>query len=311
VLVVGPERLFAERAVAAIVGSAGADRQAEVTRLDAASARRGDLRAATSPSLFAEPSVVVVEQFESMGDDMAADAVEYAASYDPQATVVFLHSGAVRGKKALEALRSAGAAEYLCPAVRKDSEVVEFVAAEFARAGASARAEAVRALVDAVGADVAELAAAVGQLAGDVSGEVTAEAVARYYGSRVTATGFSVADAAVAGRTGEALALVRHALETGTDPVPLVAALASKLRTLAKVGAARGRGLDPARDLGLAPWQVDRARRELRHWSAGSLAVAIDAVAAADAEVKGAGRDPRFAVERAVRVVAQQAGEGR
>ena len=100
------------------------------------------------------------------------------------------------------------------------------------------------------------------------------------------------------------MALLRHALATGTDPVPLVAALAAKLRTLAKVAAARGRGLDPARDLGLAPWQVDRARRELTSWTPEGLAAAISAVAQADAEVKGAGRDPVFAVERAVLRVA-------
>src|SRR5665648_814229 len=110
---------------------------------------------------------------------------------------------------------------------------------------------------------------------------------------------------------GEAVALLRHALATGSDPVPLVAALAIKLRTLAKVGAARGQGLDPVRDLGLASWQVDRARRELRAWTPESLAGAICAVAQADAEVKGASRDPVFAVERAVLRIAEAADPGR
>jgi DNA polymerase-3 subunit delta len=72
---------------------------------------------------------------------------------------------------------------------------------------------------------------------------------------------------------------------------------------LASVGAARGRGIDPV-SLGLAPWQVDRARRDLRHWEADSLARAIEAVALADSQVKGASRDPRYAVEKAIRTVA-------
>jgi DNA polymerase-3 subunit delta len=50
----------------------------------------------------------------------------------------------------------------------------------------------------------------------------------------------------------------------------------------------------------MAPWQLDRARKDLLHWSPEGLADAITAVAQADAEVKGAGRDPHFAVERAV-----------
>ncbi|MFV0287002.1 MAG: DNA polymerase III subunit delta, partial [Demequina sp.] len=113
--------------------------------------------------------------------------------------------------------------------------------------------------------------------------------------------------AAIAGDVATALTLVRHALATGNDPVPLNAALAAKLRILAKVGAARGRRLDPTRDLGISPWQADRARRELQRWTADSLAQAIEAVATADAEIKGASRAPQFALERAVRTVAQLA----
>src|SRR5690606_31391203 len=159
-----------------------------------------------------------------------------------------------------------------------------------------------------LGTDLRELAAACQQLASDTTGTISVDVVARYYGGRVEATGFRVADAAAVGKAGEAVALLRHALATGSDPVPLLAALAAKLRTLVKVGAARGQGLDPVRDLGLASWQVDRARRELAGWTPESLAAAIAAVAQADAEVKGAGRDPVFAVERAVLAVARAAG---
>jgi len=305
VLLVGPESILAERAVASIVAhvreSAGA---VAVTRLSAASYARGALRAATSPSLFAEPGVVVVDEGEAMNDEFLEDAVAYATSPDPDVVVVLAHAGVVRGKKALDAFRAAGATEYACPAVKKDSDALAFVEGEFVRAGRTARPQAVRALVDAVGVDAAELAASCHQLMSDVDGVVSADEVARYYGSRVNATGFAVADAAIAGKIGDALALVRHALDTGTDPVPLVAAVGAKLRVLAKVGASRGRGLDPVKDLGLAPWQVDRARRELRRWTADTIARAIAAVAEADAQVKGAGRDPRFAIERAVREVA-------
>ncbi len=253
--------------------------------------------------------MVVIDGAETMNDDLAKDALEYISAPDPEVVVVVQHSGAVRGKKVLEALRSANAAEYTCAAVKRDSEFVDFVASEFARAERKAVAAGLRALVDAVGGDLPELAAACLQLSSDVSGTIDEAAVAKYYGTRVNATGFAVADAAIVGKAAESLALVRHALNSGTDPVPLVAALASKLRTLAKVGASRGRGLDPARDLGLAPWQVDRARRDLRHWDADRIAKAIETVAEADAQIKGAGRHPRFAIERAVRQVAALAAD--
>ena len=117
-----------------------------------------------------------------------------------------------------------------------------------------------------------------------------------------------MADAALAGNAGQAVALLRHALATGVDPVPIVAALASKLRVLAKVAAVRGRGAAAVRELGLAPWQTDRAMADLRRWTPEGLASAISAVAQADAEVKGEGRDAQFAVERAVLRVAAAVG---
>jgi DNA polymerase-3 subunit delta len=305
VLVVGSEDLTASRSVEAIVSAVRASHgTVAVTVLSAAAYERGSVRAATSPSLFAEPGVVVIEEGESMTEDFLEDAVAYAQDPDPEVVVILRHAGAVRGKRVLEAWRTAGAEEVACPAMKRDTEFAQFVEGEFARAAREARPQAVRALVDAVGGDVSELAAAVHQLLSDVAGPITEVEVTRYYGSRVNATGFAVADAAIVGKVGEALALVRQALDTGTDPVPLVAALASKLRGLARVGAARGRGIDPAKDLGMAPWQVERVRRDLRHWNGETLGAAIEAVAAADAQVKGAGRDPRFAVERAVRTVA-------
>ena len=305
VLLSGPEELLRERALDRIVAAVrAASGTADLHRLDAAAYGPGALRAATSPSLFAEPAVVLVESAESMNDDFLADALEYVAHPDPDVVVVIAHAGAARGKRLLDAMRAGGVPAYSCAAVKRDAQLVDFASGEFRRAGRGASASAVRALVSAVGTDIAQIAAACAQLLSDVDSPIDEEIVAKYYGTRVNATGFAVADAAVTGAAGEALALVRHALETGTDPVPLVAALAAKLRTLAKVGAARGRGIDPARDLGLAPWQVDRARRDLRFWDADSLAEAIEAVAAADHEIKGASRAPEFALERAVRRVA-------
>ena len=61
----------------------------------------------------------------------------------------------------------------------------------------------------------------------------------RYYGGRVETSAFTVADTAIAGRYGEALIALRHALASGADPVPLVAAVASKLRTMARVAGNR------------------------------------------------------------------------
>ncbi len=308
VLVSGPEDVLGERAIELISHALrdGSGAAPALTRLDAAGYRSGDLLAATSPSLFAEAGLVVVDGAEAMTDAFLTDSLAYVAAPDPEVVVVIRHKGGVRGKRLLDALRS-GHPEYTCPAVTRDADLASFVTGEFQRGSRKVSATAVRALVDAVGADVAELAAASAQLMSDVDGAIDDEAIARYYGTRVNATGYAVADAAIAGDSTRAVSLARHAIETGTDPVPLIAALASKLRTLVKVGAARGRGGVDPRALGLAPWQVDRARKELVRWDANRLAAAIEAVAQADADVKGASRAPAFAFERVVRTVAELA----
>jgi len=135
----------------------------------------------------------------------------------------------------------------------------------------------------------------------DTEGVIDDKLVETYHGGKVEATGFRVADATMAGQTGEALRLLRHAIATGVDPVPIVAVLAAQLRQLVKVGSAgRGSSQQLAKELGMAPWQVDKARRLVGHWDAEGLGRSVQAVAAADFEVKGGGRDPVYAVERAI-----------
>ena len=206
----------------------------------------------------------------------------------------------------------AGARVVDAPAIKTDRDKADFAAHEFRRARRKATGEAVHALVEAVGKDVRELAAACQQLIDDTTGVIDEQVVLTYHGGKVEATGFRVADAAMAGDTGEALRLLRHAIAVGVDPVPIVAVLAQQVRQLIKVGAAgRGRSADVARDLGMAPWQVDKARRALGGWTADALAACVHAVAAADFEVKGGGRDPVYAVERCVLTITGQHARNR
>ncbi len=317
-LVTGPEELLAERAVAAVVRSTR-EVDADVQLVDVTPDRyeRGDLAVHTSPSLFGESKVVVLRALEDADDDLVTDAKALVGAGEPGVTLVLRHRGGSRGKGLLDAAKAAGAVVHTCAQVKSDIEKSEFVTREFRAAGRKVTPEAVRALVEAVGQDLRELASACGQLMADtvaVGGRaadaptVDDTVVERYYGGRVEATGFKVADAAIGGQTDQALAMLRHALASGVDPVPIVAVLAMNLRSLAKVSATgSARAADIARELSMAPWQVDRARKQLRGWSGHGLGEAIEAVAAADLAVKGGlpirGRragDPVYAVEKAV-----------
>ncbi|MDR6861707.1 DNA polymerase III subunit delta [Phycicoccus sp. 3266] len=307
VLIAGPEGVLAERALASTLEELKATApDLEVVRLAAATYEAGSIGIHASPSLFGGEKCLVVEDLDEAPDELQEDLLAFLAAPEPDVTLVVTHKSGQRGKKVLDTLKKSKARVLDAPAIKTDRDKSEFATHEFRRAGRKVTPDAVRALIEAVGKDVRELAAACSQLVADTTGVVDEELVARYHGGKVEATGFRVADAAVAGQTGEALRLLRHAIATGVDPVPIVAVLAQQLRQLVKVGAAgRGRSADVARELGMAPWQVDKARRGLSGWGPEGLAEAIQAVAQADFEVKGGGRDPVYAVERAILTISE------
>ena len=314
VLVSGPEEVCAERAISSVRDYLRAeDASLEVSDIRADDYAAGTLLAVTSPSLFGEPRLVRVTGVEKCSDAFLTEALSYLEHPQDGATVILRHTGAtVRGKKLLDAIRAGtgGGVEIPCAAIKRDSDKFDFAAGEFRAAHKRIAPTALRTLVSAFSDDVTELAAACQQLISDVAGDITDQIVERYYGGRVETSAFTVADTAIAGRYGDALISLRHALASGADPVPLVAAIASKLRTMARVAGNRESNVALAARLGLKDWQVDRARRDLTGWNETSLGMAIQAAARADAEVKGGSRDSVFALERLITVIATRAPFG-
>ncbi|MDH2442459.1 DNA polymerase III subunit delta [Amnibacterium sp. CER49] len=312
VLVSGPEDLLAERATRRLREVlAAADPSLEVSDLDASNAAPGDLSTLASPSLFGEPRLIRVTAVERLTDGFLAEAMRYLEAPADDTTLVLRHSGGTRGKRLLDAVRGGlgGGVEVACAELKRDADRSAFAAAEFRAARKRISPGALRVLVSAFQADLAELASACQQLIRDTAGDVTEATVETYYAGRVETNAFAVADAALAGRRGDALVLLRHAIATGADPVPIVAAIASKVRTMARIADAHGSSARVASEYGLAPWQVDRARRDLEGWQSDGVGRAILLVAETDERVKSGARDPEYAVERLVAFLAGR-GEG-
>jgi len=306
VFISGPEEYLAGRAIRSIREQLkNLDSSLEIHELDAAEYSAGTLLNLTSPSLFAEPRLVIIRGLEKCSDDLITDGIDYLTNPTEDTTLILRHNGSsVRGKKFVEAIRETEVAtEIACAEIKKDADRQAFVVAEFAHAQRKIAPGAVRALLDAFADDTAELAAACSQLLMDSADSITEEIVDRYYGGRVETNAFKVADAALAGRSGEAMALLRHALATGADPVPLVAAISMKIRQMAKIYGNRSAS---AQSLGMAPWQLDRARKDLAGWSDDGLAAAIQAMADADAAAKGAERDPIYSLEKLVNLISKK-----
>ena len=305
-LLLGSEAALADRALAKLLAQMR-EESAELTLLSAPDVVTGDIADALAPSLFSERRALVLRDLQDLPDDCKPEITRYLAEPDPMISVIFIHKGGVKGKALLDQIKKAHAQIIACDALKKESEKQDFVRHLFLDLGRKATPGAVNALIGAVGTDLRELTAACSQIASDTVGLIDEAMVDKYHQGRIEMTGFDVADAALDGDVSRALLTLRNALDSGTDPVMVTSAIASALRGLAKVsGTNRGsKSFELASVLGMAPWQIDKARRQLSSWSQAGIARAVGAIALADAQVKGAAVDPIYALERAVTDIAR------
>ena len=305
-LLLGGEGALADRAMAKLTAQLR-EEKAEVTTLTAGDVIPGDIADALAPSLFSERRALVLKDLQDLDDECKDEITRYLGAIDPTTTVIFIHKGGVKGKALLDAIKKAKPEIIACDALKKEAEKEQFVKELFLDAGRKATPGAVKALVGALGSDLRELQQAVSQVSLDApKGVIDEEIIDTFHKGRVETTGFDVADATLDGDLPTALVSLRSALETGTDPVMVTSAIASSLRNLAKVsGTNRGaKSFELAGELGMAPWQIDKARRQLAGWTPRGIASAVEAVAKADADVKGASSDPIFALEKALATIA-------
>ena len=301
-LILGDEPLLVDRAVSkAVLTARAADPEVERRDAVAADLSPAEFDDLVAPSLFAEPRVVVVRQAHESAKELAAALIDYVGNPVEGVTLVVQHLGAARNKALADGLRRAGATVTTCMKITRPAERVEFVRHEIRRGGGATTPEAVAALIDAVGYDLRELAAAAGQLVADTGGLVDESAVRRYHRGRAEITGFTVADLAVSGDVPAALEALRWAHGVGVAHVLVADALADGIRTVAKVAGARpGNGYALSGELGMPPWKIDKARTTARHWGEAGLARAMEVVADLNGAVKGLAADADYALEKAV-----------
>jgi len=305
-LIQGGESILADRAIASLLAKKP---QATVTQLECSEIEVGAITDALAPSLFGEDRILVLREIQELAQDLQDEVSEFCNNPDPTVELVLWHKGGVKGKALLDKIKKLKPEMIAVDAIKKDGEKAQFVHDEFARAGRKVTVDAVQALVDSLGSDLRELSGAASQLASDVASGKTigVEDVEKFQQGRVETTGFDVADATLDGKTDLALITLRQALVTGVDPVLITSALASSIRTLAKVsGSNKGvKSFELASSLGLPPWQIDKARRQLQGWTPATLSYAVVTLAEADAQIKGAAADPGYALERAILEIAR------
>jgi DNA polymerase-3 subunit delta len=309
VLIQGSEVLLADRVITNIISS---NSTAHVLNLDAQEIELGVITDALAPSLFGDKRIVVIKEIQELVAACSEEILEYLHNQDDNLILVLWHKGGVKGKGLIDKFKKYNPDIIMAEAIKKDSDKAEFIRNEFKALDRKFTLGAVQALINSLGSDLLELGSACSQLASDVALQkvIDEDDVAKYQQGRVESTGFDVADVVLDGKTAEALITLRNALSTGTDPVLIVSALASSLRALAKVSGVSktASSFQLASSLALAPWQIDKARRQLVGWSENAISKAVITVASVDADVKGAVVDPIYALERAVMSVASARG---
>lgn len=305
VLLVGDEELLITRAITALARAARRQ-QPEVTDSELAGGNidGGELHEALGPSLFGDARLVVIRSAQDIRKAALEILTPYLREPTSSVTIVLQHAGGAKGKAVLDLARKAKALEIGCAKLSKPAERIDFVRAEVRADGGRIAPEAAEALVEAVGSDLRELAAAAAQLVSDCGQDVDVDAVRAYYRGRAEITGWAVAEQVMVGNGPAAFESLRHALGEGVAHVLIADALADGVHTLARVASAgRGDPYELARTLGMPAWKIRKAQGQMRGWDEPGVRRALGVVAGLNADVKGVAADSGYALERGVRTL--------
>lgn len=310
-LIVGEDEFIAERTrrsiLDAIRAELGDHTELEITTLRASEVTGPELIDATSPSLFGEDRALVITHTELAGKDPLDLLLATCRDVAPGIHIIIHHTGGGRQKAMVSKFRKVAEVHPADPL--KPSARPGWVTNEFRSHGIRPTPDVIHALLEGVGSDLRELASAVSQLVSDTDGDVTVAAVRAYHEGVAEVSGFDIADLAVSGQTARAVASTRRALQLGMSPVALATALSMKVAGIARLYSTRTTNWNAmAGSVGMAPWLVEKTSKVARRWSGDSVSKAVILMAELDAEVKGQGGDPDYAIENAVRRVSELAG---
>ena len=304
-LVTGKEELLNERTVVAVRDAVRRhDAEAEISETQAAGLTLAELGEMSAPSLFSSTRCVVVRALENLPDESVDGLLEYAAAPADEVALVLVHGGGPKGSGVLAKLRKlAGVTEVKSEEMRA-SDFPGFVTEEVRHHGATIDKDAATFLVSAVGQDLRSLAAAADQLTNDypdeaLDGREGPQVLRRPgRGQVVRRRRRGVLGAPAGGSRGAALGhRQRHRPGAGHLGVRRLGPRAWPATSPRRGGCARPTW--PARSGcrrgSCAPSATSRAAGPTR-----AIALAIRAVAQADADIKGAASDAAYTLERLV-----------
>jgi DNA polymerase-3 subunit delta len=245
-----------------------------------------------------EARLVVVDGVEGWKAADQKEIESYLAAPAPTTVLALVGDGVKRDSALAKAVGKAG--DVLVYEVTK-KQLPEWVAEQFSRLGTSADRDACRALVEAVGDDVGDLASEIQKLATWANGEpVTRAAVEQLAVGRAETPIFAVTDAwgrrdvAATLRAAESLLERSHRPRSG-ELIRLVASLVGHVGRVRKVSRLADEGVrskEIASRLKMHPFVAEKAAKQAGNFSPEELGQATVRLAELDAGAKGGSRLP-------------------
>jgi DNA polymerase III subunit delta len=289
-LLVSAEPLLVDRAVAALRDRVVPEalRAFNLDLIDGKGATAARiLGAARTVPMMAERRLVLVREIGAMTAAEMAGLIEYLD--DPCPSTVLIGT-AVKVDRRLKFFAAAGKKGWLHE-LSAPRDLAGWVAQEAARRKVAIRPDAVRRLVEAVGADLARLALALDQLALYAGGRpIAVDDVDDLVADTRERSVFELTDAIGAADRPRALGAVAALVDQRQSPIGVVSMLARHIRQLSlyRAGSKSGMGKQElARLLAVPPFVVDKLGRQADRFPDAALDRAIAALSLTDRALKG------------------------
>jgi DNA polymerase-3 subunit delta len=258
--------------------------------VDAAAWQGTELQDLATPSLFGEPRALLISDCRGLSKDAVGALAAYLAAPVDDARLLLTCTVAERGKlpAALQKLVDPVGDIRQVQVARK--EIEPWLVQRAKRADVQLTAPAARSLVQTLGEDLGQLAAAVEQLANAFQGQqVTPAEVHRQFRGLGEQKTWDLCDRAFAKDLPGAIRALRSIEENGDEALMVLGGIAVRVRDLLRVRSLPGR-LGPsqvAREAGLRfEWQARRYQQQARNFSVEELVEIHDRIAEADRALK-------------------------
>jgi DNA polymerase-3 subunit delta len=258
--------------------------------VDASEWQGTELQDLATPSLFGEPRALLITDCRSLSKDAVGAIGAYLSAPDPDAPLVLACTVAERGKPpaALQKLMQPMGEIRQVQVPRK--EIEPWLVQRAKRAELDLTAPAARALVQTLGEDLGQLAAAVEQLANAFPGEkVMPQQVHRQFRGLGQQKTWDLCDRAFAKDLPGAIRALRSMEESGDEALMVLGGIAVRVRDLLRVRALPDRlaSTQVAKEAGLRfEWQARRYQQQARNFTLEQLVTIHDRVADADRALK-------------------------